>query len=78
MKTVFVGPDWVELETEEHVTAGMAAIAVSFWQHNPRKTRVPTSWRVTYMGRTRRIYSDNIGNAGTCYVLVKGVKHWVR
>lgn len=33
---------------------------------------------VNYQGRTRRIYADLIGNAGTSYILVKGEKVFVR
>ena len=78
-KMVLVGPDYIEVETVESVTPRMAALAaMPFGPDNYGKKKVPTSWVITYMGRERRVYCDAIGNAGTCYVLVKGEKHFVR
>ena len=78
-KMVLVGPDYIEVEAVESVTPRMAALAaMPFGPDNYRKKKVPTSWVITYMGRERRVYCDAIGNAGTCYVLVKGEKHFVR
>ena len=76
---VLVGPDYIEVEAVESVTPRMAALAaMPFGPDNYGKKKVPTSWVITYMGRERRVYCDAIGNAGTCYVLVKGEKHVVR
>lgn len=76
---VLVGPDYIEVEAVESVTPRMAALAaMPFGPDNYGKKKVPTSWVITYMGRERRVYCDAIGNAGTCYVLVKGEKHSVR
>lgn len=76
---VLVGPDYIEVEAVESVTPRMAALAaMPFGPGNYGKKKVPTSWVITYMGRERRVYCDAIGNAGTCYVLVKGEKHFVR
>nr|UVM93213.1 MAG: hypothetical protein [Bacteriophage sp.] len=78
-KMVLVGPDYIEVEAVESVTPRMAALAaMPFGPDNYGKKKVPTSWVITYMGRGRRVYCDAIGNAGTCYVLVKGEKHFVR
>lgn len=78
-KMVLVGPDYIEVEAVESVTPRMAALAaMPFGPNNYGKKKVPTSWVITYMGRERRVYCDAIGNAGTCYVLVKGEKHFVR
>lgn len=78
-KMVLVGPDYIEVEAVESVTTRMAALAaMPFGPDNYGKKKVPTSWVITYMGRERRVYCDAIGNAGTCYVLVKGEKHFVR
>lgn len=78
-KMVLVGPDYIEVEAVESVTPRMAALAaMPFGPDNYGKKKVPTSWVITYMGRERRVYCDAIGNAGTCYVLVKGEKHSVR
>ena len=78
-KMVLVGPDYIEVEAVESVTPRMAALAaLAFGPDNYGKKKVPTSWIVRYMGRERRVYCDAIGNAGTCYVLVKGEKHFVR
>ena len=78
-KMVLVGPDYIEVEAVESVTPRMAALAaMPFGPDNYGKKKVPTSWVITYMGRERRVYCDAIGNAGTCYVLVKGEKHVVR
>ena len=78
-KMVLVGPDYIEVEAVESVTLRMAALAaMPFGPDNYGKKKVPTSWVITYMGRERRVYCDAIGNAGTCYVLVKGEKHFVR
>lgn len=78
-KMVLVGPDYIEVEAVESVTPRMAALAaMPFGPDNYGKKKVPTSWVITYTGRERRVYCDAIGNAGTCYVLVKGEKHFVR
>lgn len=78
-KMVLVGPDYIEVEAVESVTPRMAALAaMPFGPDNYGKKKVPTSWVITYMGRERRVYCDATGNAGTCYVLVKGEKHFVR
>lgn len=78
-KMVLVGPDYIEVEAVESVTPRMAALAaMPFGPDNYGKKKVPTSWVITYMGRERRVYCDAIGNTGTCYVLVKGEKHFVR
>lgn len=77
-KMVLVGPDYIEVEAVESVTPRMAALAaMPFGPDNYGKKKVPTSWVITYMGRERRVYCAAIGNAGTCYVLVKGEKHFV-
>lgn len=78
-KMVLVGPDYIEVEAVESVTPRMAALAaMPFGPDNYGKKKVPTSWVITYMGRERRVYCDAIGNAGACYVLVRGEKHFVR
>lgn len=78
-KMVLVGPDYIEVEAVESVTPRMAALtAMPFGPDNYGKKKVPTNWVITYMGRERRVYCDAIGNAGACYVLVKGEKHFVR
>ena len=78
-KMVLVGPVYIEVEAVESVTPRMAALAaMPFGPDNYGKKKVPTSWVITYMGRERRVYCDAIGNAGTCCVLVKGEKHFVR
>ena len=78
MKTFVVGPEYVEVEAQECVTARMAALAAMPFHSNYGKKRVPTSYVIDYMGKTRRVYCDAIGNAGTCYVEVQGEKHFVR
>lgn len=75
LKTVLIKGE--EFPVVEHVTAHMAAIAASPWGYNPRRTKVQTSYKVNYLGRNRRIYSDIISNNNPCYVLVKGKKHFV-
>lgn len=77
-KMVLVGPDYIEVEAVESVTPRMAALAAMPFGPDNYGKKVPTSWVITYMGRERRVYCDAIGNAGTCYVLVKGEKHFVR
>lgn len=74
-KTVLIKGE--EYSVTENVTAKMAAIAATPWGYNPQKTKVPTSFMVNYLGRDRRVYSDVIGNNCPCYVVVKGVKHFV-
>lgn len=77
-RTVMVGPDYIEVEAVESLTPRMVVlVAMPFGPDNYGKKKVPTSWVVRYMGRVRRIYCDAIGNAGSCYVLVKGVKHFI-
>lgn len=78
VKTVMVGPDYIEVKAVESVTPRMAALAVMpFGPNNYGRKKVPTPWAIRYMGRERRIYCDATGNAGACYVLVRGVKHFV-
>ncbi|QFP93774.1 hypothetical protein [Pectobacterium phage Wc4-1] len=68
-----------ELEAFEHVTPVMAAQAAMPWGRNTYgKTKAQTSYMVKYMGRTRRIYSDCHSNSAVLYVLVNGIKHYVR
>ena len=86
-KTVMIGTpngkpggwcEYADYTAHESITPKMAALAaMPSGPDNYGKKKVPTSWVVRYMGRERRIYCDAIGNAGTCYVLVKGVKHFV-
>lgn len=87
-KTVLIGTptgkpggwaEYNEFTAHENITPKMAALAAMPFggADNYGRKKVPTSWTVNYMGRERRIYCDAIGNAGTCYVLVKGVKHFV-
>lgn len=76
-RTVFIGSEWEEVESFEDVTARMAAEVAMPFHNTHRKKRQPTSWKVNYMGRDRRIYSDALGNAGVEYVLVRGVKVFV-
>lgn len=79
-KTVMVGPDYIEIAAVESVTPRMAALALLPFgaAGSYGKKKQPTSWVIPYMGRERRVYCDAIGNAGTCYVLVEGEKHFVR
>lgn len=79
-KMVLVGPGYIEVEAVESVTPRMAALAALPFgaADSYGKKKQPTSWVIPYMGRERRVYCDAIGNAGTCYVLVKGEKHFVR
>lgn len=77
-RTVMVGPDYIEVVAVESVTPLMAARMAMPFYHPRGNKKVPTSWVINYMGRERRVYADTIGNAGTCYVLVKGEKHFVR
>lgn len=41
-------------------------------------TKIETRHKVNYQGRDRRVYCDIYGNAGSCYVMVKGEKISVR
>lgn len=77
-RTVFIGSEWHEAEAFEDVTAHMAARAVQPFYDGYGKKRQPTSWKVNYMGRDRRIYCDALGNAGVRYIFVKGEKVFVR
>jgi hypothetical protein len=83
-KTVMIGTpngqpggwcEYAEYAAQENVTPKMAAMP--FGPNNYGKKKAPTPWVVRYMGRERRIYCDAAGNAGACYVLVKGEKHFV-
>lgn len=76
-RTVFIGSEWQEAEAFEDVTARMAALAALPFHDGYGKKRQPTSWKVNYLGRDRRIYCDAIGNAGATYIFVKGVKIFV-
>ena len=35
--------------------------------------KIPTRYRITYAGRSRRVYVMQYGNSGTAYVVVNGV-----
>ena len=76
-RTVFIGAEWHEAEAFEDVTARMAAEVAMPFRDGYGKKRQPTSWKVNYMGRDRRIYCDALGNAGVMYIFVKGEKVFV-
>lgn len=37
-------------------------------------TKIPTSWKVRYSGKLRRIYQDVYSNSGVSYIIVNGKK----
>ena len=76
-RKVFIGTEWEEAEAFVDVTARMAAEVARPFRSTYGKKRQPTSWKVNYMGRDRRIYSDALGNAGVTYIFVRGEKIFV-
>lgn len=36
--------------------------------------KIPTSWKVRYLGKLRRIYQDVYSNSGVSYIIVNGKK----
>ena len=76
-RTVFIGAEWEEAEAFEDVTARMAAEVVQPFRSTYGRKRQPTSWKVNYKGRDRRIYCDALGNAGVTYIFVNGARVFV-
>lgn len=79
MQTVMIGN-----YTENDIEATL--IDAPLWWHEEglQKTasgygmKIETRHKVNYLGRDRRVYVDICGNAGSCYILVKGEKITVR
>lgn len=76
-RTVFIGAEREQAEAFEDVTARMAAEVAQPFHDGRGKKRQPTSWKVRYMGRDRRIYSDARGYEAVEYIFIKGVKIFV-
>jgi hypothetical protein len=39
--------------------------------------KIPTRYRVRYLGRVRRVYVMQYGNAGSAYIIVRGAKQFI-
>nr|DAN14570.1 MAG TPA: hypothetical protein [Caudoviricetes sp.] len=61
-----------DLKAESHIldwqVAGLTKTATGYGK------KIPTSWKVRYMGRLRRIYQDVFSNAAKSYIIVNGKK----
>ncbi|QHR67899.1 hypothetical protein mistaenkt_11 [Escherichia phage mistaenkt] len=61
-----------ELIAEQHILdwqlAGLQKTATGYGK------KIPTSWKVRYLGKLRRIYQDVYSNSGVSYIIVNGKK----
>ncbi|QBP33072.1 hypothetical protein Silverhawkium_gp118 [Shigella phage Silverhawkium] len=61
-----------ELQAEQHILdwqlAGLQKTATGYGK------KIPTSWKVRYLGKLRRIYQDVYSNSGVSYIIVNGKK----
>ena len=61
-----------DLQAEQHILdwqlAGLQKIVTGYGK------KIPTSWKVYYEGRLRRIYQDVCSNSASSYIIVKGKK----
>ncbi|AUV63000.1 hypothetical protein Sf17_gp128 [Shigella phage Sf17] len=61
-----------ELRAEQHLldwqVAGLQKPATGYGK------KIPTSWKVRYLGKLRRIYQDVYSNSGVSYIIVSGKK----
>lgn len=61
-----------DLQAEQHLldwqVAGLQKTATGYG------TKIPTSWKVHYSGKLRRIYQDVYSNSGVSYIIVNGKK----
>ena len=61
-----------DLRAEQHIlnwqVAGLQKTATGYGK------KIPTSWKVYYEGRLRRIYQDVQSNSALSYIIVKGKK----
>ena len=61
-----------DLQAEQHLLdwqiAGLQKTATGYG------TKIPTSWKVRYLGKLRRIYQDVYSNSGVSYIIVNGKK----
>lgn len=61
-----------ELTAEQHILdwqlAGLQKTATGYGK------KIPTSWKVHYLGKLRRIYQDVYSNSGVSYIIVNGKK----
>lgn len=61
-----------DLQAEQHIldwqVAGLTKTVTGYGK------KIPTSWKVRYMGRLRRIYQDVFSNAAKSYIIVNGKK----
>ncbi|QHB48881.1 hypothetical protein [Shigella phage Z31] len=61
-----------DLQAEQHILdwqlAGLQKTATGYGK------KIPTSWKVYYKGRLRRIYQDVYSNSASSYIMVKGKK----
>lgn len=61
-----------DLQAEQHLldwqVAGLQKTATGYGK------KIPTSWKVRYLGKLRRIYQDVYSNSGVSYIIVNGKK----
>lgn len=61
-----------DLQAEQHLldwqVTGLQKTATGYG------TKIPTSWKVRYLGKLRRIYQDVYSNSGVSYIIVNGKK----
>ncbi|URY12621.1 hypothetical protein [Shigella phage ESh21] len=61
-----------DLQAEQHLlawqVAGLQKTATGYGK------KIPTSWKVRYLGKLRRIYQDVYSNSGVSYIIVSGKK----
>lgn len=61
-----------ELIAEQHILdwqlAGLQKTSTGYGK------KIPTSWKVRYLGKLRRIYQDVYSNSGVSYIIVNGKK----
>lgn len=61
-----------ELQAEQYILdwqlAGLQKTATGYGK------KIPTSWKVRYLGKLRRIYQDVYSNSGVSYIIVNSKK----
>ena len=61
-----------DLQAEQHLldwqVAGLQKTATGYGK------KIPTSWKLHYSGKLRRIYQDVYSNSGVSYIIVNGKK----
>ncbi|EFV7170024.1 hypothetical protein EAMBIBNC_00009 [Citrobacter phage BSwM KMM4] len=61
-----------DLKAEQHLLdwqiVGLQKTATGYGK------KIPTSWKVRYLGKLRRIYQDVYSNSGVSYIIVNGKK----